>query len=223
MGHNKEKPIPFASAPVKQHRTSQNQAFKFYLKMLQNKENTKPLDVNELFVIIREVKTPTFEASDYFMETLDKIFLMLESNQFELCQAGLNSLILKTETSDKSLSKETTEKVSYLSYLKALLFDLDGDFQKSLYFFNEALLKLRKYPEKGNSSNVYYGMGCLFFNNKKIDLACKCFLKAKNLRDQYTQDEQINLGNSSHHSSFLLNNIACCLVHFSNQHISVNF
>jgi tetratricopeptide (TPR) repeat protein len=216
MRHNKEKPIPFASPPTKIHRTSQNQSFKFYLQMLQNKENTKPLEVNELFVIIREVQTPSFKANEKFMEALDKIFLLLESKQFDLCQNGLNSLILKTETSDKSLSKLTTEKVSYLSYLKALFFDLDGDYQKSLYFYNEALLKLRKFPETGSSSNVYYGMGCLFFNHKKINLACKCFLKAKSIRDQYSQDEEINTSASTHHSSFLLNNIACCLVHFSN-------
>lgn len=215
LRHNKDKPIPFAPPPGVHHRTSQNQAFQFYLKMLRNQENVRPLQVNELFVIIREVKPPMFEADAEFMTALDKVFLLLESRLFGECQMALNTLILATETGEKEQSKEDSEKVAYLSYLKALFFDLDGDFQKSLYFHNEALLKLRKFPETGTSANIYFAMGCLFFNHQQLSLACKCFLKAKILRDQYLQDQLINLSVSTHHSAFLLNNIACCLVHFS--------
>lgn len=213
--HNKEKPIPFAKAPQKIHRTSQNQGFHFYLQTLKNSENINPLQVDEMFVIIREVQPPSFEGEQKFMHSLDKIFLLLEAKEFNLCQMALNSLILETETKQKNESKLMAEMVSYLSYLKGLLFDLDGDYQKGLYFYNEGLNKLRKFPETGTSSNIFYAMGCLFFNERKLELACKCFLKTKSLRDQYISKDIINVGVSSHHSAFLLNNIACCLVHFS--------
>lgn len=215
LRHNKDKPIPFAPPPSVQHRTSQSQAFQFYLKMLRNQENVRPLQVNELFVIIREARPPSFEAETEFLTALDHIFLLLESRRFADCQLSLNSLILETETGDKEQSRPGTEKVAYLSYLKALFFDLDGDFEKSLYFHNEALLKLRKFPETGKSADIYFAMGCLFFNHRQPAMACKCFLKAKFLRDQYVQDQLVNLSASTHHSAFLLNNLACCLIHFS--------
>ena len=183
--------------------------------MLRNQENISPLQVNEMFVIIREVRPPFFEGNSELMISLDKVFLLLESKQFNLCQMALNSLIMESQNIEDKDSKNKVEIISYLSYLKALFFDLDGDFQKGLYFYNEALIKLRKFPETGRSSNIFYAMGCLFFNEKKFELACKCFLKAKTLRDQYDTKDSINVGVSSHHSAFLLNNIACCLIYFS--------
>jgi tetratricopeptide (TPR) repeat protein len=218
LRHNKEKPIPFAEAPRKHYATSQNQAFQFYLHSLRESEQVHPAVVQQLFVIIREVCPPKFEPEPSFMSNLDQVFLILESRQFELCQMKVNRMILEIEEKSSKQDRLAADMVAYLSYLKGLFFDLDGDMQKALYFYNEALLKLRQFPETGASADVFFGMGCLFYNHGKFDLACKCFVKAKNLRDQYASEESINLGVSTHHSGFILNNVACCLVQFSNSY-----
>ena len=213
--HNKDKPVPFAPAPKKVHRTSQNQAFQFYLQTKQLYEDVQPVVVSESFVIIREVKPPFSGTSEDFLRSLDRVFLLLESREFELCQLSLNRLILDVEERTELDPRTSGTHVSYLSYLKGLFFDLEGDYQKAVYFYNEGLLKLRKFPETGASADIFFALGCLFFNEALVEMACQCFLKAKGIRDQYSSDAQVHLGTSSHHSAFLLNNIACCLVHFS--------
>ena len=77
------------------------------------------------------------------------------------------------------------------------------------------MIYIIRFPETGNSSNIYFGLGCLFYCSGKIDMACKCFLKCKTLRDQYFKEDTVNLNNSAHHFGFVLNNIACCLVSYS--------
>ena len=141
----KEKPIPFAPVPVNRLSSSQKQAFQFYQKSLQENQpkNNPTLTVEGTFMIIREMQSPKFLKKEDLLRNLDKIFILLDQREFQTCQVLLNSLIIQAEK--ETDAQQVSQVVAYLSYLKGLLFDIQGDFTKSLYFHSEALVKLRKY------------------------------------------------------------------------------
>lgn len=74
----------------------------------------------------------------------------------------------------------------------------------------------QRYPEKGESSPIYFSLGCLLYKFDKLNLACKCFIKSKLIKDQFNDNEDVLcLKESSCNNSSLLNNIACCLISLS--------
>ena len=143
----KEKPIPFAQPPQPVTTKPYHRTQIFYRKLLkQRKEEMQPvLDIPEPPVLIRETQEPWFKTDPEVLKALDLVELFLRQRSLESGQNVLNSLILEQERKETSDFREWARKLAYFCYFKAILFDLLGEFDKSLYFFNEALCKLRKY------------------------------------------------------------------------------